>query len=96
MDCNVLKSSDNSRLLLHRLLSTNSWPSRLGLYLSAKGSRYDTEESDGEASVMLELWGMRRVPSLPSLPGPLWPRVVAPDRVLCMGQIEPFDIKQCT
>ena len=26
--------------------------------------------------------------SLPSLPGPLWPGVVAPDRVLSMGQIE--------
>ena len=27
-------------------------------------------------------------PLLPSLPGPLWSRVVAPDRVLSMGQIE--------
>ena len=37
---------------------------------------------------MLELWGMRITPSLPSLPGPLWPRVVTTDRVLSMGQIE--------
>ena len=37
---------------------------------------------------MLELWGMQSTPSLPSLPGPLWPRVEAPDRVLSMGQIE--------
>ena len=37
---------------------------------------------------MLELWGMRSTPSLPLLPGSLWPRVVAPDSVLCMGQIE--------
>ena len=29
---------------------------------------------------MLELWGMRSIPSLPSLPGPLWPGVVAPDK----------------
>ena len=29
---------------------------------------------------MLELWGMRCTPSLPSLPGPLWPGVVAPDK----------------
>ena len=29
---------------------------------------------------MLELWGMRSTPSLPSLPGPLWPGVVAPDK----------------
>ena len=37
---------------------------------------------------MLELWGMRCTPSLPSLPGLLWPIVVAPDRVLSIGQIE--------
>ncbi len=29
---------------------------------------------------MLELWGMRSTSSLPSLPGPLWPGVVAPDK----------------
>ena len=29
---------------------------------------------------MLELWGMWSTPSLPSLPGPLWPGVVAPDK----------------
>ena len=37
---------------------------------------------------MLEFWGMWSTFSLLSLPGPLWPRVVAPDRVLSMGQIE--------
>ena len=37
---------------------------------------------------MLELWGMQSTSLLPSLPGPLWPGVVAPDRVLSMGQIE--------
>ena len=31
------------------------------------------------------MWG---TPSLPLLPGPLYPGVVAPDRVLSMGQIE--------
>ena len=51
-------------------------------------SWYDTKQTDGEGPVMLELWGMRSTPSLPSLPGPLWPGVVAPDRVLSMGQIE--------
>ena len=30
---------------------------------------------------------MQSTPS-PSLPGPLWPREVAPDRVVSMGQIE--------
>ena len=37
---------------------------------------------------MLELWGMRSTPSLPSLPGPLWPGVVTPDKGPTMGQIE--------
>ena len=38
--------------------------------------------------MMLELWGIRGTPSLSSLPGRLWPGVVAPDGVLSMGQIE--------
>ena len=37
---------------------------------------------------MLELWGMRSAPLLLSLPDPLWPGVVVPDRILPMGQIE--------
>ena len=32
---------------------------------------YDTIQSDGEFPVILELWGMRSTPLLPSLPGPL-------------------------
>ena len=42
---------------------------------------YDTKQSNGEAPVMLELWGMRSTPSLPS------PQVhlEAPDTVLSMG-----------
>ena len=35
---------------------------------------------------MLELLGMRSTPLLPSLPGPFWPVVLAPDRVLSMDQ----------
>ena len=31
---------------------------------------------------------MQSTPLLPSLPGQFWPSVVAPDRVLSMGQIE--------
>ena len=46
---------------------------------------YDTKQSDGEVPAVLELWRMRSTPSLPSLPGPLWPGVVAPDKVLSMG-----------
>ena len=40
----------------------------------------DTKQTDGEVLAMLELWGMRSTPSLPSLPGPLWPGVVASDK----------------
>ena len=46
---------------------------------------YDTKQSDGKVTVMLELRGMRSTPSLPLLPGPLWLGVVAPDRALSMG-----------
>ena len=49
---------------------------------------YYTKQSDGEAPVLLELWEMNSTSLLPSLPGPLWPRVVAPVRVLPMDQIE--------
>ena len=48
---------------------------------------YDTKQFDGEVPVILELWGMRSTPTLPSLPGPLCPKVVTPDRILSMGQI---------
>ena len=37
---------------------------------------------------MLEILGMQNTLPLPSLPGPLWPRVVTSGRTLCMGQIE--------
>ena len=50
--------------------------------------RYDIKQSDGEVPVMLELWGMRIAPSLPSLPCPLWSGVVISDRVLSMSEIE--------
>ena len=55
---------------------------------SNKCPGYDITQFDVEGPVMLELWGMSRTPLLPSLPGPLWPGGVAPDRVLSMGQIE--------
>ena len=55
-------------------------------HLSHECLRYDTKQSDGEAPVMLELWGS--TPLLPSLPGPIWTGVVVPDRVLSMGQIK--------
>ena len=46
--------------------------------------REDTKQSDGKFP------GMQSTFSLPSLPGPLWPGVVATDRILSMGQIELF------
>ena len=52
-------------------------------------SWYDTKQSVGEVAVILEFGGMLRTPSLPSHPSPFWPGVVAPGRVLSMGQIEP-------
>ena len=45
----------------------------------------DTNQSDGEAPVMLELWRMRSTLLLRSLPYPFWPGVVAPGRILSMG-----------
>ena len=44
--------------------------------------------AEGEVPVMLDLWGMRSKPSVPSLPCPFWPVQVALDGVLSMGQIE--------
>ena len=41
---------------------------------------YDTKQSDGEARVMLEFWVVQSTPALPSLAGPLWTRVITPDR----------------
>ena len=46
---------------------------------------YDTKQSDGEVPVMLGPWGILSTPSLPLLPGPLRPGMVAPDRALSMG-----------
>ena len=53
-----------------------------------KTPRKSVLDMAGEAPVTLELWVTRSIPSLPSLPGPFWLGVVAPDRVLCIGQIE--------
>ena len=49
---------------------------------------YDTKRSDAEVPVMLELRRMRSTPSLPSLPVPHCPEVVAPDMVQSLSQIE--------
>ena len=44
----------------------------------------DFKQSDGEAPVMQELLGIS-TPSLPSLPGPLRPGVLAPDKGTVFG-----------
>ena len=59
---------------IHRLLLCR------GVKLPQRMFWYDIKQPDGEVPAMLELWGMRSTPSLPSLPGPLWPGVVAPDK----------------
>ena len=51
-------------------------------------SWYDSKQSECDVSVTQDIWGMQSTYLLPSLPGPLWPRVVAPDKVESMGQIE--------
>ena len=74
-----------------------SWGCRIHWQLLCRGLRpsspnecpgYDIKQYDSEIPVMLELWGIQSVPSLPFLPGPPWPGIIAPDRVLSMGQIE--------
>ena len=50
--------------------------------------RHDNKQSDGEVPVILEFWGIRSTPLLPSFPSPLWPGVVASDRNLSTGQME--------
>ena len=70
------------------LLSPFGWGCRIHLLLLYRGVRppsnecpgYDTNQSDGEVPVILEFWGIRSTLSLQSLPGPLWPEVVVPDK----------------
>ena len=46
---------------------------------------FAAKQSDGKAPVLLKLWGIRRILSLPLLRGSLRPGVVTPDRALLMG-----------
>ena len=71
-----------------RLKNTPSVSLQKGKTLSNKCPGYNTKQSDGEVPIMLELWGMQSIPLLPSLPFPLWLRVVATDRVLSMRILE--------
>ena len=71
--------------MTRELLYPVGWDCRIHRLLLCRGGKtpspnespaYETKQSDGEVPVTLELWGMRSTPSLPSLPGPLWPGVV--------------------
>ena len=71
------------------------WGCRIHRLLLCRGVRptphecpgYDTKQSKGEVPIMLELWGMQSTPSLPSLPGPVWHRVVELNCVLMLNWI---------
>ena len=65
---------------------------RLQLDKREDSQKTDSKLSDGEATLILERWGMQSTSSLLSLPSPLWLGMVASDRVLSMGQIELFEI----
>ena len=64
---------------------SDGWGCRIHRLLLCRGVR---TVNDGEVLLMQELWGIRRIPLLPSLPGLFWFRVVDLDRVLSVGQIE--------
>ena len=76
------------------------WSCRIYRLLLCRGIRpspnkslgYDTKQSNGEVPVMLGLWGMWSTRLLPSLPGHLWPGVVAPDKGSIYGlyRIKPW------
>ena len=74
------------------ILRSRPWGSRIHRLHLCWGVRptlnecpeYDPQQFDGETPVMLK----QSTCSLPSLSGLLWPEVIAPDRILSMGQIE--------
>ena len=51
-------------------------------YTPNNSPRYGTKDPDGDVPVMQEVWEIRCTLSLPSLPGQLWPKAVAPDPYL--------------
>ena len=81
-----------SNMKIHHIYCPVSWGCRIHWLLLCRGVRpppnncpgYDTKQSDGKVPVIQVLWGMWRTLLLPSLPDPLWPGVVAPDRALTM------------
>ena len=49
---------------------------------------YETQKSDGEVQIMLEVLGIRTTPLFPSIPGQLRLGGAVPDYVFSLGQIE--------
>ena len=80
---------------IHVICYITIQPSRLGLKNTPTaslqwGKTLPINESPGYDIKLFDgkLWGMQSTSSLPLFPGPLWPRVIAPDRILSMGQTE--------
>ena len=78
---------------IHRVLGIQlqlGRPSQLGLWNTPtkKGNTPPNKQSEGEAPVILKLLGLLGTLSLLSILGPLWPEVVAPNRVLSIDQTE--------
>ena len=98
MSCKWLQNTPTTAIQRGKTPATSgpvSWGCRVHRLLPCRGvkkpreiPRYNTKQSDGDSPVIQELWEMRNITLLPLLPGPLWPEVVTPDRVLSMGQIE--------
>ena len=82
--------------IIQQLLCPVGWGSRIHRLHLCRRVRplhdecpvYVTKQFDFEVSVIPELWGMQSTPPLPLLTSPLRFGVVAPDRVLSMGQKE--------
>ena len=92
---NYSKCENKTENLLNRLGLKNKPTTSLQRGKTFSPNKYpghDIKQSEGEAPVMLEFWGMQSTPLMPSLPGPLWLIVVLPNRVLSKDQIELFDI----
>ena len=74
--------------MLPKILQNQNIPSELHISKYFESPGYDSKQSESKVPVMLKLWGMRSTHSLPSLPYPLSPGLIAPCRVLFKGQIE--------
>ena len=94
--CKILKMTSLNAIKTNHWLTQSAGGCKIHRLVLCRGIRpspiecpgYDVKQSDSEIPAMLELWGMRNTSSLPSLSCPLWPGVVASNRVLSMGQIE--------